>query len=248
MVVNPRADSGSTTTVNRALLPVTVLVIGIVLTTLMAMVQQRSAEREQALIFERQVIEEHVRFTNELDATIENFDNAVTFIEATFPSSVEEYRRFFANSPRLAGVSNLDPGVALIESVAPADVPQLVAREEALGNQGMEVLSLGPLLDGSHQVITRTAMPVDILGTSIIGLDVGSIGAEVFSEVVLPEDGRTMHVLDGQSGARAFFGNAATDDESVNLAVILEPGLRSSVPERPRHFGQLGHGGAEAEL
>lgn len=146
----------------------------------------------------------------------------MTFIEATFPSSVEEYRRFFANSPRLAGVSNLDPGVALIESVAPADVPQLVAREEALGNQGMEVLSLGPLLDGSHQVITRTAMPVDILGTSIIGLDVGSIGAEVFIEVVLPEDGRTMHVLDGQSGARAFFGNAATDDESVNLAVILE--------------------------
>lgn len=56
MVVNPRADSGSTTTVNRALLPVTVLVIGIVLTTLMAMVQQRSAEREQALIFERQVM------------------------------------------------------------------------------------------------------------------------------------------------------------------------------------------------
>ncbi len=187
----------------------------------MASIQRGSSEREQALIFESEVAEEHQRFADQLDATIENFDNGVTFIDATFPSTLAEYRRFFANSARLGGISDLDPGITLIEAVPPDDVSTLVDREESLGNPDLRVLSLGALLNNEHMVITRTANPVNLMGFPIIGLDVGSLGADVFNNIYMPDNGRTMYVLDEQSSLGALFENGAEASEA-NLVVILE--------------------------
>jgi len=202
--------------------PIAVVLAGILLTALMASIQRESANREQALVFERQVALEHERFTDQIEATVESFDNAVTFLEATFPSSIEEFRLFFADAPTFGGINDLDPGITLIEEVSPEEVDGLAAREVILGNPDLRVLTLGTPLDGKHLVITRTAQPVSLSGYSLIGLDVGSLMGTAGAEIPIPENGRTIYVLDDSSALGVMFESGASEDAPANLVVIIE--------------------------
>lgn len=206
----------------RARLPIAVVLVGVVLTALMATIQRASAEREQSLIFDGQVTEEHERFADQLDSTMANYGSGVSFIRATYPSSLAQYRRFFADSPSMAERSDLDPGIMLIEPVTAEDLPALTERETQLGNPDLQVVSLGPVVDGTHYVVTRTAEPTTISGFPLIGFDVGSLGPNTFAEMALPESGRATYILDDSSAFGAFFANNVDETEAADRVIILE--------------------------
>ncbi|MFT7476440.1 MAG: diguanylate cyclase (GGDEF)-like protein [Verrucomicrobiales bacterium] len=205
----------------RALTPFIVLLAGVGLTTLMASLEQQSAEREQQLLFEQAVMLEQQTFTDGVDAFFDEFDHAVDFIAATFPGTEEQYQRFFANSPLTNKLSESDPGVTLIEPVALDGVEALEAREHALGNNDFRMLAIGPPIHGEHFVITRTARPVVFGGLSLLGLEVGSLAGEGLFNA-LPQNGRLVYPLAEEDALNAFFERDETGIERPLLVAILE--------------------------
>lgn len=197
------------------------MVAGIVLTAIMASFQQDSARREQELLFERQVTREQQNFEDHIDEHIDAFEDAVAFVGATFPSTEQQYRRFFEGSSLTGGSSTLDPGITLIEPVSPDDVGALEAREHALGNTDFAVLSFGPPLGGTHYVITRTAEPVSISGFPLVGLDVGSVAADSLL-LDLPVDGRTIYTIEDETVLRSMFSSGEIGTSELQLVVMLE--------------------------
>ena len=199
----------------------TIMIIGIALTAIMASFQQDSARREQELLFERQATREQQNFEDLIDDHIDAFDDAVAFVGATFPGTEQQYRRFFEGSPLTGGSSSLDPGITLIEPVAPNDVGALEEREHSLGNTDFSVLSFGPPLDGTHYVITRTAEPVNISGFPLVGLDIGSVAADALLSD-LPENGRTIYILEEQTSLRSMFLGGDGKASELQLVVMLQ--------------------------
>ncbi len=197
------------------------MVIGVALTAIMASFQQDSARREQELLFERQATREQQNFEDHIDDHIDAFEDAVAFVGATFPGTEQQYRRFFEGSPLTGGNSALDPGITLIEPVAPGDVQTLEEREHSLGNTDFSVLSFGTPLGGTHYVITRTAEPVNISGFPLVGLDVGSVAADsLLSD--LPQNGRTVYTLEDETVLRSMFSGGDPGASELQLVVMLQ--------------------------
>jgi len=197
------------------------MVVGLALTAIMASFQQNSAQREQELLFERQVTSEQQKFEDHIDEHIDTFEDGVAFVGATFPGTEQQYRSFFEGSPLIGGTSAFDPGITLIESVTPDEVDALEARERELGNRDFSVLSFGPPLGGTHYVITRTAEPVTISGLPLVGFDVGSVAADSLL-VDLPLAGRTIYTLEDEVTLRSMFSVGEAGDSDSRLGVILE--------------------------
>lgn len=204
----------------RARVPVTILLIGIALTAIMASFQQDSARREQELLFERQVTKEQQNFHDHIDQHIDTFEDAVAFVSATFPGTQQQYRRFFEGSTLTGGNSALDPGITLLEPVRPDEVEALEARERSLGNANFEVLSLGDPLGGTHYVITRTAEPVSISGFPLVGLDIGSVASDALL-ADLPDNGRVIYTLREETILQSMFSSGSIGD-GLQLVVMLE--------------------------
>ncbi len=199
----------------------TIMIIGIALTAIMASFQQDSARREQELLFERQATREQQNFEDHIDDHIDAFEDAVAFVEATFPGTEQQYRRFFEGSPLTGGNSALDPGITLIEPIAPDGIQALEAREHLLGNTDFSVLSFGAPLGGTHYVITRTAEPINISGFPLVGLDVGSVAADSLL-ADLPENGRTVYTLEDETVLRSMFSGGEYSTSDLQLVVMLQ--------------------------
>jgi len=188
----------------------------------MASLQQSAAEREQALLFERQVSEEQERFTDQIEFNLDEFDDAVAFMSATFPGTIQQYERFFEGSNAMGGVSELDPGITLIERVEADRVDELINREAVLGNPSFRVLAFGPLLNGRHHVITRTASPVDLSGLSLIGLDLGGVSEELSTAFELPNAGRQIFALGESSVIASLLADESEASKDLNPIIVLE--------------------------
>ena len=189
---------------------------------MIAAIQRSGAQREQVLLFEQHTSAEHQRFFDTLTGTFDEFSDAVRFIEATYPSSVAEYQRFFAESSQQGGTSEVDPGITLIEVVDPEAVPDLVEREASLGNPDFRVLALGPLLDGQHYVITRTAEDIELSLVPVIGLDVGTLVSEPLTRGDIGRDELVVQSIEDERSLLALFQYGTTDLEDLDLVMILQ--------------------------
>ena len=110
------AARGVPSGLSRAVLPLLIGLLGLALTTLMAVVQQGAAEREQQLMFEQAVERQQQTLVDSVSEHIDDLNEVVDFISAVYPSDLEEYRRFFTNSQLVGQLSNIDPGVLMIEA------------------------------------------------------------------------------------------------------------------------------------
>ena len=215
------AVKGTVTWIRRARVPLLLIVVGLAITAVMASLQQDSARREQQLLFEQQVTREHQLFNDIIASNIDGFEDGVAFIQATFPGSQQQYQQFFEGSVSGSGLTAFDPGISLIEAVDPTEVEALVERERRLGNPEFAVLALGPLHDGEHLVITRTAEPVTIGGIPLIGLDIGSLALGP-GMLTLPDSGRLIYPIADDTAVTSLFATGTADASDLRLVVIVE--------------------------
>ena len=214
---------------SRATIPVFVGLIGLAITALMAVVQQDAAEREQQLMFEQAVERQQIVLAERVTGHLHELDEAVEFVSAVFPSDVEEYRRFFIGSTLVGQLSNLDPGVFVVEIVDPDAVAALEQREAALGNDDFAVQILEPPSADSYLVVTRTSRDVTVGPLSIEGLEVSGFVSEILGDDS-PPSGQLIEPLNTESLLAQFLvsGQAAGDREENPVTIIA---VTNSIPD-----------------
>lgn len=202
------------------LLPLSVLLFGIVLTSAAAWMSHNSAVRESELLFETVALSEEQRFEASLDDWIAEFDSAVSFVQATFPTTPHQFSTFFENSTIAAAESLTDPGVSVIELVELDDVSSLEARERVLGNEDFEVITNSsgdePLL-----VVTRSTNATTLPGFSFIGRDLSEFLTEDFTQDLATPD-RFLVTLNNQDDMNSLL-NAEDDRFGSPYSVMVDP-------------------------
>lgn len=205
---------------SRAVLPLLIVLLGISLTTLMAVVQQDAAEREQRLMFQQAVERQHLTLANAVTSQLDDLDSAVDFVTAVFPSDVAEYRRFFGSSQLVGQLSNLDPGVFVVEPVARTEVEALEARERSLGNDAFVVTVVEDPVDDDYLVVTRTARDVSLGGISFEGLEVSALIDDIL-DADLPPSGQLIQAIDTRSPLARFLVGTQSGTEAAGAPVIV---------------------------
>lgn len=214
---------------SRATLPVLIGLLGLAITSLMAVVQQDAAGREQQLLFEQAVERQQLVLADGVTGHLDELDEAVNFVSAVFPSDVEEYRRFFSSSKLVGQLSNLDPGVFVVEIIDRDAVAALEQREAELGNDDFAVQILNPPASNSYLVVTRTSRDVSFGPLSIEGLEVSSFVSEILGGDS-PPSGQAIEPLDTESLLAQFLvsGQAGGDSEENPTTIIA---VTNSIPD-----------------
>lgn len=216
--------------VSRAALPLLIGVLGLAITTLMAVVQQGAAEREQQLMFVQAVERQQLVLSEGVSEHLQELDEAVSFVSAVFPSDVDEFRRFFGSSKLVGPLSNLDPGVIVVEIVERDEVAALEEREAALGNDDFTVNILSPPAeDEPYLVVTRTSREVHFGPLSIEGLEVSNLLTQLVGGPP-PEGAQSTERLDTSSVfAQALLsGQAAGTPVDIPVDVVA---VTNSIPD-----------------
>lgn len=205
--------------VTRATLPLLIALLGFAVTALMAVVQQGAAEREQQLMFEQATERQQQILDDAVVDHLNDVNGVVDFVSAVFPSDVAEFRRFFTSSELVGELSNLDPGVMVMELVASDEVSDLEARERALGNEDFNVQFLTPPASDSHIVITRTARDVSFGLISVDGLEVSGLVSELLDGTT-PPDGQMIQALNSNSILNQFLTGSQVDEAAKTPVVV----------------------------
>ncbi len=214
--------------VYRATLPVLIGLLGLAVTSLMAVMQQDAAEREQQLMFEQVVERQHLVLADGVAGHLHELDEAVDFVTAVFPSDVEEYRRFFGSSVLAEKLSKLDPGVFVVERIDLDGVGALESREHALGNDDFTVQILEPPSTDSYLVVTRTEKDVTLGQLSIEGLEISSLVSELL-ESDAPPAGQLIKPLDDNSLLTQLLVSGQVGEVAASPATIVA--VTNSIPD-----------------
>lgn len=218
--------------VSRSFLPLLIVFLGIALTTLMAVVQQDAAEREQQLMFEQAAARQQVLLAEGMGSQLAELDETVGFVSAVFPSDVDEFRRFFSGTRLVSQLSNFDPGVFVVELIDREQVEELEARERALGNVDFSVQTLVPSPSDQLLVITRTSRDASFGLIDIEGLEISSFASQVLG-TDLPTRGRTFFPIETESVLASFFLGGGFDDEDAELVVAVTNSIEDPVSGEP---------------
>lgn len=169
----------------------TVLVVGLVITLLVAVLQQANAKAERQLVFNAAANRVQQNLKDTVDGRVQEFRSGINFIAATHPGPLDEYRDFF--SRELDMVIAFDPGVLLIEVLPESELDDLRAREAALGND-FEIALL-PAPTEQRAIITRLVRPATVFDRQLLGFD-----GTLFQAQLIPgefgDDGFELFVLD----------------------------------------------------
>ncbi len=187
----------------RLSVPLAILFAGLVLTTIAVLISQRSAEREQELLFEAAVERQAQIVENQVDAHRDDFDDAVNFVEATFPPSPEEFEIFFASHTEGGAESVTDLSIALIEIVESDDIERLEERERSLGNDSFTVVSLNQGSENLH-VLTRVLVGPNVDREAVLGLDIAPFITNDFADAFMSFDAFSIPLSEVGSLANSF--------------------------------------------
>lgn len=200
--------------------PLVVVLLGLALTAAAALMSQNSAERETELLFETAALAEEQRFAASLDEWIGEFESAVSFVQATFPSTPTEYASFLEGSSIAAPTGPLDPGVSVIELVELDSVVALEERERGLGNTDFQVVTNSA---GGHplMVVTRSSADSSLPGFSFIGRDLSGLLTDGFRND-LRSPGRFLVTIESQPELMVALGAAAGDSDAPFSVMVDE--------------------------
>jgi len=205
----------------RAALPVLIVLLGLALTTLMAVVQQGAAKREQQLLFEQSVGRQAEVLDHAIAGHLGELQDAVNFVSATFPSDVQEYRRYFGQAGFVGQLSDLDPGVFVVELIDPTAVSSIEERERELSNEDFAIHFLGLPPERDYLVITRTQRDVVVAGFPFDGLEISDFVLDLLGQD-RPPQGQAITQFQTESIVARLFAQgqqADPDDPSILMAV-----------------------------
>ena len=203
----------------RLFVPAVILIIGLALTAAAALMAQSSAIREQELLFDASVDTEIRNFETSLANHLDDFDDAVDFVAATFPASHEEFNLFFRSSSMFATTSTEDPGLALIEPVDVDAVGALEAREALLGQEDFRVTSFSGDND-TRYVVTRLVADSNVGIAGIYGADVRPFVSEQLLEQLIIESSFAIPIDEIGTIAEPF--EPLSDDYGIRRVVLVE--------------------------
>lgn len=202
--------------------PLYLLAIGLVVTVLVAMLQESSAQRERELLFTSEAARIQQEIEVAIDERTQDLRSSVNFIATTHPGEIAEFQRFFAREYQDEELIDDDPGVILVEELTAAEYSALEARELSIGNESFAVLDLSGA-SPEKLVITRTARNVDFLGVPLIGVDVTDYRDSLFPTDV-PDGGYALRVIEPDS-IMALLGPGAGGvvrlNEDENLQEVI---------------------------
>ena len=202
--------------------PLYLLAIGLVVTVLVAMLQESSAQRERELLFRSEAGRIQQEIEAAIDERTQELRSSVNFIATTHPGEIAQFQQFFAREYQDEELIESDPGVVLVEELTTAEFAALEARERGIGNESFEVVDLsGPASE--KLVITRTARNVDFFGVPLVGLDVTDYSESLFPSE-MPDGGYALQVIEPDS-IIALLGpggeGVAPPEASENLEEVL---------------------------
>ena len=202
--------------------PLYLMVIGLVVTVLVAMLQESSAQRERELLFTSEAARVQQEIEAAIDERTQELRSSVNFIATTHPGEIAEFQAFFAREYQDEELIDGDPGVILVEELTTADYGALEAREQGIGNESFAILDLsGPAAE--KLVITRTARDIDFFGVSLVGVDVTDYRESLFP-AEMPDEGYALRVIEPDS-IMALLGPAdeVADqlEQDANLQEVL---------------------------
>ncbi len=210
--------------------PVLVVALVLVLTALVALIQQRGAEQRRELLFESQAEQIYHEILQAIEAEGLQFRTAVDFVAVTHPGPLDQFQSYFARQSQLRSGSAPSPfDFMLIEVAPPSGFDELESRERTLGNADFDVRSLGG--DGDRLVITRTSIEPTIGDVDVRGLDVTAF-AEQFP-VVRPDGGYALRVLEPDPAVDLLInlaGQSASSADALSAEVKTFALLVSPVP------------------
>ena len=205
--------------------PILAAALILVVTSVVALVQQREAVRRRDLVFEAQVDQLRQEILEAIDREGEEFRSAVSFVAATHPGPVDQFRTYFDRQLQAEGETN-DSSYAfmLVEQVPIEDFGTLEERERSLGNPSFAIRSLAAG-SGERLILTRTVVDAAEGELDVTGLDV--TGFESQLPVAVPDSGYALRVL--EPGPTLSFliqlaggGDTVDDDiEFLSTFVIL---------------------------
>lgn len=173
--------------------PLYIAAVGLVLTTLVALLQHSSQIREREILFESEVgrIERTVQDAIERQGL--EFESSISFNAATHPASLTEYRTFFRREFDIT--DELDPGVLLVESVHIDDIDDLERRERSLNREDFTVFSPFAFPGEERLIVTRSGRDMHAFGFPLLGLDVTYLASLILPSDI-PADGFALRVIE----------------------------------------------------
>ncbi|MGI9595422.1 MAG: diguanylate cyclase [Acidimicrobiales bacterium] len=159
------------------------LVLGLLLTTLFAVLEQANARQEREILFDAASTHIQEDLVNAVDTRVQDFQTAINFISATHPGPLDEYQAFF--SEEFEAVMANDPGMVFLESVPADGTEALLAREHALGNDEFTVTLL-PGNNVDRVILTRLARDAEVFDLPLLGLDITPLQHQLLPENLGP--------------------------------------------------------------
>lgn len=207
----------SSSVYRRLLVPAVILLFGVLATTAAALMAQNSAIREQELMFDASVDTELRNFETNLANHLDDFDDSVDFVRATFPASPDEFESFFRSS--MLGTVEGELGLALIEPVEVSGIGALEAREALLGQEDFRVTSFSQD-DETRLVVTRLITDTDIGFAGINGADIRPFLSPQLQEALLEQQSFSINVDDVGAIADPF--DPISDDFQIPRSLLGE--------------------------
>ena len=209
-----------------------VLVLGLVLTALVALLEQSNAQNQKEIMFDAAAAHVQEDLVNSVDSRIQEFQTGINFIAATHPGPLDQYQDFFTRE--VMAVMDNDPGVLFLEFIPTDDSDKLIERERRLGNNDFE-LTLLPSTSQERVILTRLARDATVFELPLLGLDVTAlqkqllperVGPNGFELFIVPSADLTAFVSSGDlwderygdyENHTAFLIGAVTDEEGTLL-------------------------------
>jgi diguanylate cyclase (GGDEF)-like protein len=202
--------------------PIVVAALILVVTSVVALVQQREAVRRRNLVFEAQGDQLRQEILEAIDREGEEFRSAVAFVAATHPGPVSQFRSYFDSHLVPASTRNESSyAFMLVEQVPIDEFGLLEERERRLGNPSFAIRSLAAG-DGERLILTRTVVDAPEGELDVIGLDV--TGFESQLPVAVPDSGYALRVLEPGPTLRFLLqlaGDDTVDDDIEFLSTFV---------------------------
>ena len=202
-------------------------------TVIFAVAEQRSAVREQSIVFQQTADALVGSVRRAADARTTELSTAANFVREAGPVDQSVFEGFLLAEEQFTVGNETDPGVLLIEPMRRSEVEGRVAAEQASGNTDFSVSTFAFNPDAELLVVTRTTVDADVEGIRVRGLDITPFRAEMLGPADLPAFGETVNWIEPVSLVTSVAGveedqlsgrNTEIYDVTAVLIRPVEPG------------------------
>ena len=173
-----------------------IVFFGFIGTLIFAIFEQRSAVREQQIVFDQQANSLVGSARRGADARVNELSTAANFVREAGPVSQSVFEQFLLAEGQYTADNLTDPGALLLEPMLRADLETRVEAERAAGNEDFAIASFASRADAEMLVVTRSVVDSTVQGVRVRGLDITPFRADMLGPADLPIFGETVNWIE----------------------------------------------------